>query len=121
MEAIHNYSQPTTKKEVCTFLGLASYYQQFVPNFASIDSPLSVLTRKGEPKKVCQTPATEMAFQPIMAALKSSPVLRNLAFQHPFLLYTDTSETGLEAMLLQDFDGEEHPMIYISHQLTLIK
>lgn len=30
----------------------------------------------------------------------------------------DASETGLGAVLSQDFDGEEHPIIFASHKLT---
>lgn len=31
----------------------------------------------------------------------------------------DTSETSLGMVLSQDFDGEEHPIIYISRKLTV--
>lgn len=37
-------------------------------------------------------------------ALTSSPVLRNLDFNHPFLVQTDASETGPGAILSQEFD-----------------
>ena len=40
-DAIHNFARPTTKKEIKRFLGLASYYRDFIPMFADISSPLN--------------------------------------------------------------------------------
>ena len=40
--------RPTTKKEIRSFLGLAGYYQDFIPSFAAIAAPLSDLTCKGQ-------------------------------------------------------------------------
>lgn len=36
VEAVRHYPQPETKKQVQAFLGLASYYLYFLPNFASL-------------------------------------------------------------------------------------
>ena len=43
-EAIRNFQRPSTKKEVKRFLGMASYYRDFIPMFAEISSPLNALT-----------------------------------------------------------------------------
>lgn len=43
---------PLQKKQVCAFFGLTGYYRRFVPNVSFLSSPLSDLTRKGEPDKV---------------------------------------------------------------------
>ncbi|XP_026086051.1 uncharacterized protein LOC113061227 [Carassius auratus] len=76
------------------------------------------LTRKGQPEKVPWTPETEAAFHRIKAALTTESVLRAPDFNCPFLAQTDTSDTGLGAVLSQVHDGEEHPVIYISRKLT---
>ncbi|XP_028068874.1 uncharacterized protein LOC114271453 [Camellia sinensis] len=47
VKAIRNWEQPKNATEICSFLGLASYYRRFVRNFSSIASPLTRLTRKG--------------------------------------------------------------------------
>jgi len=40
---------PTTKKQLCSFLGLVGY---FVPNFAAIAVPFTDLTKKGSPNQL---------------------------------------------------------------------
>jgi len=45
--AIAACPRPESKKEVRRFLGLASYYRRFIPDFADLTSPLTDLTRKG--------------------------------------------------------------------------
>ena len=45
---IRKAPRPTTKKQVRSFMGLAGYYQDFIPNFADI----AALTRKGQSGKV---------------------------------------------------------------------
>ncbi|GFR68036.1 zinc finger protein [Elysia marginata] len=40
VEKVRNAPRPKTKKEVRAFLGLVSYYKEFVPNFAEISVPL---------------------------------------------------------------------------------
>ncbi|KAL0149607.1 hypothetical protein M9458_055134 [Cirrhinus mrigala] len=81
-------------------------------------SPLTDLTRKGQPEKVVWTAEAEEAFQRVKKALTSEPVLRAPDFNRPFLVQTDASDTGLGAVLSQVTDGEEHPVIYISRKLT---
>ena len=49
LDKIRDAPQPTTKKEVRSFLGLAGYYRKFIPNFAEIAVPLTDLTKKGKP------------------------------------------------------------------------
>lgn len=60
----------------------------------------------------------ERAFQNLNVTLTSSPVPRNPNFSIPVLVHTDASEMGHGATHSQDFDGEEHSIIFASRKLT---
>ena len=55
LEAIRSFPIPVSKKQVRAFLGLAGYYRRFIPDFATIATPLSDVTRKSSPDKVSWT------------------------------------------------------------------
>ena len=65
VEKIKDAPRPSTKKQVRSFMGLAGYYRDFIPNFAAIAVPLSDLTRKGQPNKVEWDEAQEKAYRTI--------------------------------------------------------
>jgi hypothetical protein len=49
IEAIKNWSIPTTLRQLRSFLGLAGFYRPFVRDFNTIAAPLNDLTKKGVP------------------------------------------------------------------------
>ena len=80
MAKIRDAPRPKTKKQIRSFMGLAGYYRDFIPNFAAVAAPLSNLTRKGQPNIVVWGKAQERAYQ------QSRPILRtsqSSAFQIP--------------------------------------
>ncbi|GJZ05632.1 hypothetical protein Tco_0539425 [Tanacetum coccineum] len=48
IEAVKNWTSPTTPTEVRQFLGLASYYRRFIEGFSKIAKPLTKLTQKNK-------------------------------------------------------------------------
>ena len=38
VEALMNFLRPTTRKQLQSFLGLASYYRKYIPHFASLSA-----------------------------------------------------------------------------------
>ena len=46
IQAIRDAARPQTKRQMKSFLGLAGFYQRFIPNFSSIASPLTDLAKK---------------------------------------------------------------------------
>ena len=109
IQAIRDAPRPSTKRQIKSFLGLAGFYRRFIPNFSSIVSPLTDLTKKNRPNSIKDwQDHHERAFQTLKNRLTSSPILRLPVFQEgkPFLLRTDASDIGLGAVLLQDFEGK---------------
>ena len=109
---------PTTKREVRSFLGLVGYYRDFIPNFASIAVPLTELTRKDQSNEVKWGPVHQSAFDQLKAAVTKEPVLRMPDFTRTFILQTDASQNGAGAALLQEHDGTKHPVAYYSKKFS---
>jgi len=117
LDKIKDASQPQTKKEVRSFLGLAGYYRKFIPNFAEVAVPLTDLTKGGQPRKVQWGPSQEKSFQTLKEMLTQAPILRLPDFSRQFIVQTDASDTGVGAALLQDFDDGRFPVAYASKKL----
>jgi len=47
IKSIQDWPVPKCVRDVRAFFGLASYYREFIKNFATIAEPLSALTKKG--------------------------------------------------------------------------
>ena len=117
VEAIRSCPCPRSKKEVRSFLGLASWYRRFVPQFATVAAPLTALTAKDQRNLVISNEDCEVEFHAVKACLCSLPVLRSPDFSQRFLVQTDASAVGLGAVLAQGEPGDERPVLYLSCKL----
>ena len=50
-KAVREWGVPKSRKEVKSFLGLASYYRRFIKGFAAIARPLHQISNKGQNSK----------------------------------------------------------------------
>ncbi|XP_068221304.1 uncharacterized protein [Palaemon carinicauda] len=106
---IQSAPQPKTKKEVRSFLGLTGFYRAYVPNYATIASPLSDLTKKGKSNVVQWQEPQEKAYNSLKSILVNKPVLRLPDLNRRFILRTDASDVGLGAVLLQEYEDGLFP------------
>ncbi|GFO04002.1 Zinc finger protein [Plakobranchus ocellatus] len=118
VEKVSNAPRPKTKREVRAFLGLVSYYKEFVQNFAAVSAPLSDLVRKGQPNIVNWGDSQERAYNSLKVAVTSKPVLQLPDVNKKFVLRTDASDRGLGAVLMQENEGTLFPVAYASKKLT---
>ena len=121
IQAVRDAPHPTTKRQMKSFLGLAGFLCHFIPNFSSIASPLTDLTKRDRPISIRDwQDQHEKVFQTLKNRLTSSPILRLPFFQDgtPFGLRTDASDVGIGAILIQEFEGEGRlPIAYASKKL----
>ncbi len=99
VEAIRNCPRPQTKKEVWPFLGLAGWYRLFIPQFATIAAPFTLLTAKNQRNLVTWSEDCETASRTLKACLCSSPIFKSPDFNQHFLVQLDASAVGLVAVL----------------------
>jgi hypothetical protein len=91
LTAIANWPQPTSVKELRSFLGLAGYCHRFVHHFGLISKPLTNLLKKQT--MFIWTPEHTSAFQALKTALCQSSVLALPNFSKPFTIETVTSNS----------------------------
>ena len=86
---------------VSAFLGLTEYYRCFLLNYSTIEASLTDLTRKSEPLWLVLTNRAKKAFNELKTVLCTYPVLKMPDFNMPFTVFTDASDTGIGAVLLE--------------------
>ena len=117
LEAVLTWPVPTTKRAVRSFLGLCGYYRRFIPNFATLATPLTNATAKAAPNQVDWSEDCEEAFCVLKQVLTSPPLVFSPDFTRRFVVHTDASDVGIGAVLAQTVDDQEHPVAYASRKL----
>jgi hypothetical protein len=116
IEAVRNFPEPRTTRELKGFLGLAGYYRRFIPNFSKISKPLTELLKKDTP--YTWNDKTEKAFTTLKELLTTEPILKYPDFTRPFVLTTDASNDAIGAVLSQGPIGKDLPISYASRTLN---
>ena len=96
--------QPTTVKEMKSFLGLIGYIARYLYNGALIQYWLHQLTiglDKQLKGRIKWTQQAEVAFKQIKYLAKNAPVLTNPTLDGEFMIKTDACITGIGAVLYQ--------------------
>ncbi|GJX64552.1 reverse transcriptase domain-containing protein, partial [Tanacetum coccineum] len=113
IEAVKNWTSPTTPTEIRQFLVLADYYWRFIKDFSKIAKSLTKLTQKN--KKYIWGENQESTFQLLKQKLCDAPILALLEGNDDFVIYCNASHQGLGAVLMQ----REKVIAYASRQLKL--
>ena len=115
IRAISAWPTPANASEVNSFIGLCSYYRQYIQSFSDIAQPLYWYA---EEKPFRWTLEAGTAFIQLKRALSSAPVLGYLNSNGKFILDTDASNGGIGAVLSQLQDGQERVIAYFSRILN---
>ena len=113
-QGIRDMPSPTSKEELETVLGMATYLGKFAPNLSDVTAPLRDLTKKEN--AFIWDAVGEKAYNNMKQLLckEPGPVLAYFDPQKDVVLQCDASQKGLGAALLQ----EQHPISYASRCMT---
>ncbi|CAN6447952.1 unnamed protein product [Victoria cruziana] len=125
IEAVVNWSRPTTVSEIRGFLGLAGYYRRFVQKFSQVVSPMTRLLKKSMALE--WSDECERSFLDIKKRLTSAPILVLSKVGESYVVYTDASRDGYGGVLMQDGQViaytlrqfRSHEKNYATHNLEL--
>ena len=104
-DAILKWQPPlTSAKQVRQFMGLVSYYRNFIPQLSTISEPLTRLTRKRV--RLEWGWEAENAMKEIQTALTHAHTLTVWNEQANTRVTTDASDVGMGAILEQQRNGD---------------
>ena len=119
VDAITQLSRPNTVEEVRVLLGMTEYLRQFVPQYSTVVAPISDLlrdprfrTKRAKKKKVPWGEEQNKAFNALIEAWTSPPILALPVWTELFSLSTDASEIRAGAVLTQCIEEVEKAIAY---------
>ena len=105
IDAITQLSRPNTMEQVRVLLRMTEYLRHFVPKYSTVVAPISDLlrdprfrTKREKKEKVLWGEEQNEAFDALIEALTSPPILALPVWTEPFSLSTDASEIRAEAV-----------------------
>ena len=113
IKAVKSWVRPNNVTEVRSFVGLARYYRRFVKGFSSVSSQLTNLTKQNIP--FVWSDDCEEILQSLKTLLTTAPILTLPVEGKNFIVYCNTSYSGLGAVLMQ----ERNVIAYALRQLKV--
>jgi hypothetical protein len=113
VQAIQEWQDPNSIKELQQFLGFANFYRRFIQGYSSIVEPMTRLLRK-ETVWSWETDQTT-AFQALKTAFTTAPVLAYFDYTKKTVVETDASNWASGGVLSQiSEDGKLRPVAFFS-------
>lgn len=116
IKSILDYKPPHDLHSVRRFLGLCNVYRKFIPQYAMLTAPITLLTRKNT--KFIWSDTCQQVFETMKEKLTTAPILAFPDFNQQFILTTDASDIGISAILSQGPEGMERVIEYASRPFT---
>jgi len=117
IKALTDLPPPQSVTQLRQFIGLVSYFRQFVPQFSQLLKPLYALTSKSISFE--WNPEHEQVRQRLIFILTNEPVLSIFDPLFPIELHTDASADGYEATLLHRIENKPRVIEYFSKRTSL--
>ena len=111
IKVVVKWERPTNVQEICSFLGLVSYYRRFVKGFSVLSGPLTALTKKNT--HYVWSDECKASFQERKRRLVTALVFTLPSDKEGFVIFSDASYKGLGCILVQ----QGKVIAYASRQL----
>uniref|UniRef100_A0AAY4A0C0 Gypsy retrotransposon integrase-like protein 1 n=1 Tax=Denticeps clupeoides TaxID=299321 RepID=A0AAY4A0C0_9TELE len=120
VKAVTKWPQPTSLKQLQSFLGFANFYRRFIRGFSSVVAPLTTLTKPAhQPRPFLLPPEALRAFHHLISLFTSAPILRHPDPAEQFVVEVDASDVGAGAVLSQRGpDRKLHPCCFFSRKFS---
>ena len=106
VKGILKVEEPSSKKEIQSFIIQVNFLRRFIPSFAEILMDITYMLRKDH--EIKWTVGAKKAFKDIKQAISEAPILISPDFEKDFLVFSYASEHTIAGVLLQNNDrGEE--------------
>ena len=116
VKAVLDMPRPKNIKELRRALGCFGWYSRFIENEAEKKIPLVKLLRKETPWG--WDTEKEEAFESLKKAITEAPKLARPDFSTTFTIHAHASNYSVGAVLTQEHEDGEHPIVYISKVLS---
>ena len=110
IKSIIEFPRPKNLTTLRGFIGICTYYRNFVKGFSQLILPLTNLTKK---YAFQWHKGAEKTFQRMKEVISNCPILALPSFSEPFVLECDASKEGIGAVLKQG----QHPISFESRNL----
>jgi len=112
---ISEMQSPNNVKEVQRLIGRLTAISRFLPKLAEQTQPIIQLLNKSA--KFSWNDECEHVFQKLKNTLTSLPILHKLDTHQPLLIYITTIDYTVSTALVQEVDGTQHPVYFVSRTL----
>jgi hypothetical protein len=117
MKATDEVVPPTNLKELQSLLGQINFVRRFISKLSQKVLPFSPLLRIKKDQKFVWGDKQQKAFDEIKQYMKEPPVLVPPQLNKPFKLYMATDTQTIGSTLIQEFEGKERIVAYLSRKL----
>ena len=120
INSVLDFPKPMVNTQLRSFLGLANYFKDFVPNHSNVVSPLFKMVDHSAKKQTALnwTPEGEAAFVMVRSLIANSPTLYFIDNNAPIYLMTDASDYGIGGYLYQVINNTKQLVALVSKSLT---
>ncbi len=116
VQSILDFPQPTSRRQLRTFLGLINFYHRFLSSCAKILDPLNALL-SGRSETLAWDDVTQQAFVTIKESLASATLLVHPKPNALTCVMADASDTAVGAVLQQYVGNRWQPVSFFSRML----